>query len=218
MSNPLLHKVREKALLVDALSARERALLFAVVATVLTVLWYGLLMQPLITKSTAVRQEISAMRDRIEVGNRALEEQVLQYSSVDGEQNRRMAELEQQIDAINQRLSDYAAELIDPAEMARVLEDVLAEQSKLKLIRVRNLDAEPVAGTGEAQATTLYRHGLEIELEGGYLAVMDYLNEIEALPWRLYWQLMEFTVEDFPRNRVRIRVSTLSLNEEWIGA
>ena len=41
---------------------------------------------------------------------------------------------------------------------------------------------------------------------------------VEALPWRLYWQAVDIEVLDYPRNRIRIEVSTLSLNEEWIGA
>jgi MSHA biogenesis protein MshJ len=65
---------------------------------------------------------------------------------------------------------------------------------------------------------TFYRHGLEIEVEGSYAACLEYLNAIESLPWRLYWQVLELDVIDYPLNRIRIEVGTLSLDEEWIGA
>ena len=62
-----------------------------------------------------------------------------------------------------------------------------------------------------------YGLDLELELEGPYLAVLAYLEDLEALPWRLYWQVLEIDVDDYPRNRIRIEVATLSLHEEWIG-
>jgi len=119
---------------------------------------------------------------------------------------------------MNERLGGYAAELIDPAEMSRVLQGVLKQQSKLRLIRVRNLSPEPLLASAEALTTTFYRHGLEIEFEGSYLDCLEYLQGIEALPWRFYWQFLEIEVLEYPRNRIRIEVSTLSPDEEWIGA
>ncbi len=32
-----------------------------------------------------------------------------------------------------------------------------------------------------------------------------------------YWQIMELEVLEYPKNRFRLEVSTLSLDEEWIG-
>lgn len=203
---------------VDALTMRERLLVFAAVTTVLATTWYAVLMQPLAVQTERARSDIHGVRSRIDDTNHALEQQVLQYSSTDEEQQRQMDKLLHRIDEINRQLGDYAAELIDPAEMARVLEDVLRQQPQLKLIHVRNLAAEPLLQGVGADSTTLFRHGLEIEFEGSYFACLEYLEDIESLPWRFYWQLLELDVDQYPRNRIRLKVSTLSLDEEWIGA
>lgn len=208
---PLLAKV-------DALSLRERLLVLLTCLMLIAAMWYALLMQPLAQRATQSRTEIVALEDRIAAANRGLEEQILQLGGGGIDQRSRIASLQRRIDEINTTLGSHAAELIDPAEMARVLEGVLKEQSRLSLVRIRNTTPESLsAGDGE-DAATFYRHGLEIEVEGSYAACLEYLDAIEALPWRLYWQMLEIEVIEYPHNRIRLEVSTLSLDEEWIGA
>ena len=203
---------------VDKLTLRERVLVFATTVMLLAVAWHLLLMEPLALKAADSRSKIESLQARIETSNRDFEDQILQMSGTGTEYQERYARMQQRIDSINARLGDYAAELIDPAEMARVLENVLKEQSKLRLIRIRNLTPEALSASADANTATFYKHGLEIEFEGSFNATVDYLQEIEALPSRFYWQLLELEVIEYPKNRIRLEVSTLSLNEEWIGA
>ena len=208
---------------IDTLSLRERLLVLITALVLIVALWHTLLMQPLEQRASQTRAELTALEDRITAANRSLEEQILQLAGGGDEQRLRIASLRKRIDEINTTLGNHAAELIDPSEMAQVLESVLKEQSRLKLVRIRNTtpdslvaDEDPSAVT--PSAVTFYRHGLEIEVEGSYAACLEYLNAIESLPWRLYWQVLELDVIDYPLNRIRIEVGTLSLDEEWIGA
>jgi len=203
---------------VDALTLRERLLVLITALVLIVALWQSLLMQPLAKRATQTRAELTELEERITVANRSLEDQVLQLAGGSGEQRSRVASLRKRIDEINATLGNHASELIDPAEMARVLESVLKEQSRLTLVRIRNSDPELLSASEDASEVTFYRHGLEIEVEGSYIACLEYLNAIEQLPWRLYWQVLEIDVIDYPLNRIRIEVSTLSLDEEWIGA
>ncbi len=203
---------------VDALSMRERLLLMITASVLIAALWHTMLMQPLEQRASQTRAELTALEGRISDANRNLEDQILQLADGDNEHRTRIASLRKRIDEINATLGNHAAELIDPAEMARVLEGVLKEQSRLTLVRIRNTTPDSLTADEDPSAVTFYRHGLEIEVEGSYAACLDYLNAIEALPWRLYWQVLELDVIDYPLNRIRIEVGTLSLDEEWIGA
>lgn len=203
---------------IDRLSRRERLLAMVTLVTAIVAIWHMVLMQPLGHRADASRMEIQSIRDRIDATNKNLEEQILQLAGAGSEDRGRIATIQFRIEEINEVLGNYAAELVDPAEMARVLEQVLKEQTSLTLVRMRNLAPETISAGDEDDATRFYRHGLEIEVEGNYAACLDYLAEIEALPWRLYWQLLDLEVVEYPLNRVRIEVSTLSLDEEWIGA
>ena len=203
---------------IDALSVRERVLVLLTALVLIAAAWHTLLMQPLQQRAAQTRAELSALEQRIVAANQNLEEQILQLAGGGDEQRTRIASLRQRIDEINATLGNHAAELIDPSEMAQVLEGVLKEQSRLTLVRIRNTTPESLSADEDPDAVTFYRHGLEIEVEGSYAACVEYLDAIEALPWRLYWQVLELDVLEYPRNRIRLEVGTLSLDEEWIGA
>ena len=203
---------------VDNLNLRERLLVFVSGLMLLGSAWYLGLMQPLDQQAERNRSEIASLQDRIELYNQNVEVQALQISSTGTGDREKLARIQGRLDEINERLGGYVAELIDPAQMSRVLQGLLKKQSKLRLIRVRNLSPEALSASTDALTTTFYRHGLEIEFEGNYLACLEYLQEIEELPWRFYWQLLDIEVLEYPRNRIRLEVSTLSPDVEWIGA
>jgi len=203
---------------VDNMSIRERLLVFVTGLMLVGSAWYLVLMQPLDQQATRNRSEIATLRERIGLYNQNLEVEVLQISGADTGEREKLARLQGRLDEINERLGGYVAELIDPAQMSLVLQGLLKKQSKLRLIRVRNVSPEALSASADALTTTFYRHGLEIEFEGSYLACLEYLQEIEALPWRFYWQFLDIEVLEYPRNRIRLEVSTLSPDEEWIGA
>ncbi len=203
---------------VDKLSLRERMLVFAAALMLLGSAWQLTLMQPLSLRAMNSRAEIEHLQERTNENNQNLEDQLLQFTVGGIDYQNRIMQIHRRIDDINARLGDYAAQLIDPAEMARVLEGVLKKQSELRLIRLRNRTPEAILTPGEVKTTTFYKHGLEIEFEGSYFACLEYLQEIEALPWRFYWQILELEVLKYPQNRIRIEVSTISTDVEWIGA
>jgi MSHA biogenesis protein MshJ len=210
-----LAPVRNK---IDGLSRRERLLIMITTLVFIVAVWHLLLMAPLATQADAGRAELDSLQERITNANQTLEEQILQLADVGSADRTRVVAIQRRIDEINEDLGNYASELIDPGEMARVLEEVLKEQTSLRLVRMANLPPESITAGEQESATRFYRHVLEIEVEGSYRACMDYMSEIEALPWRLYWQLLDLEVVEYPLNRIRIEVSTLSLDEEWIGA
>ena len=216
--SPIMTKLTSLLAVVDKMSLRERLLVFGAGMMLLGSVWYLGLIQPLTKQVTKNRTEIASLQERTKTTNQNLEVQALQISNTGAEDREKFERVQQRLDDINERLGGYAAELIDPAEMSRVLQSVLKEQSKLRLIRARNISRGAMSASAEAETTTFYRHGLEIEFEGSYLACLEYLQGIEALPWRFYWQFLEIEVLEYPRNRIRIEVSTLSPDEEWIGA
>jgi len=112
--------------------------------------------------------------------------------------------------------------LIEPKQMAKVLEVVLAQNTDLKLQRVQSLGAEPLspikAKEGEeAETLGIYRHGLQIEFKGSYLSTLKYLKALDKLPWNFYWDVLELNVDKYPVSTIVITVHTLSFHEGWIG-
>jgi len=110
--------------------------------------------------------------------------------------------------------------------MLEALRDVLNKQQGLRLVSMRNLPvtslATPSGDTKAAESKPVasggpYVHSLELVVEGSYLDVLRYLQSVEALPWRFYWQVLELKTTEYPLNRVRVRLNTLSMDKEWLG-
>jgi len=201
----------------DDLQLRERLLVVATAIMLLGSAWYLGLMQPVGKQIKNTVAEIELVRQRIESVNQSLEIQALHASGGAANYREQFTQVQRRIEELNAKLVGYTAELIGPAEMAHVLQGILKEQSNLRLIRVRNLSPKALS-TSDDTDTVFYKHGLELEFEGGYFACLEYLQELEALPWRLYWEILEIEVLEYPLNRIRLEVSTLSPYEEWIGA
>ncbi len=80
------------------------------------------------------------------------------------------------------------------------------------------MPVEPVRVKADAEAVPgLYRHVMRVELRGGYFAVRDYLNELEAAPWRFSWRSLNYHVGQFPDGVVVLEVETLSREKTWLG-
>lgn len=63
----------------------------------------------------------------------------------------------------------------------------------------------------------VYRHQVDVTVTGRYFDVLAYLNTLESMPWRFYWQHLTYSVTDFPAASVTIQVYTLSADRGLMG-
>lgn len=230
---------------IDALELRERALLFVALLGVLAVLWQVLLFTPL--DSARERLELRVGELHAEITNLERETASLvrtRSQDPDVAAREHLARLRAERERLDGALQEVTAHLVPPERMAGLLEEVLTRETRLKLVRLEGLGAAPVldaarraAGADAAPAAArqrpvaaqqaapaapgpavaLYRHGLRIDFEGGYLETLDYLRALEALDQQFLWDSVEFRVEAYPRATVSIILHSLSLDDDWIG-
>lgn len=82
----------------------------------------------------------------------------------------------------------------------------------------------PVPGLGPDPATIatakprelLYRHGVEIVLQGSYLDMINTMQALEALPVQLFWGGAHLDAQQYPEARLTLTLYTLSLDEQWM--
>ncbi len=197
---------------------RERILLSAMLIAAVGFTFDSLALRPLEQERgrteaalVARREQIAALESQIEaVRNPVLDET---------ERARRdeIRQLEQQIAEIDGAISTAISQLVPPEAAVEVLEELLAHDGRLELVNLtsqqpRRLGAEETRG-----ASTLYHHGLRIEIQGDFAATLDYLRRIEQSDWQLLWDRFEYQVESFPDAHVTIELHTLSEREEWVG-
>lgn len=104
------------------------------------------------------------------------------------------------------------SDLVSPAEMLPLLEQLLGRHHGLKLRSLQSLGR-----TALGQGTpTLYRHGVELTVEGRYTDLLDYLKTLEASPQRLLWGGLQLKVLQHPQVLLTLRLHTLSTDAHWV--
>lgn len=207
----------------DQLSLRERIIVLVATLLLIALIWDSLFMAPLDRTRKGSVQQIEALRAEISGLDQSIEALVAQAAADPKAGNRTTADdLRAEIQQLDGKLAGVTSGLIAPKEMSRVLEQVLARASRLTLRTLRTLPPEGVVAPGAAPAGTaaaaqIYKHGVELELTGGYLDTLYFLQALEALPWRFFWERIEYTVEQYPSGKVKLRLYTLGLDEGWIG-
>lgn len=214
----------------NAMSLRERALVVAAMAAALIMIWTIAIQDPMQARRRALELELSTIRESLVSGSVASD-----GTSAEGSVAVALAEvseLEARLGEINAKLESESAGLIPPERMVEVIHDVLTRQRGVKLISLHNkpvtalvqppergarVDRKDDSGDALANNSGPYMHPVEIVVEGSYLDILAYLRALEDLDWQFYWKNLDLISVDYPLNRVRIEVGTLSMDKEWIG-
>ncbi len=216
---------------------RERVLLTVTALVVLLFAGWELAVAPVVAGNEQLRYRQVSLSD-----NRAalMEQQSLLSEQLASDPSQvlrnQLAARQQRLERLNNELAETTGRLIAPRAMVVLLRDILAAQDKLELLGVDLLSPVPVfdrpsdsasesAGNSsgddsrnnETAEPLLFAHDAEIVLRGGYMDVLDYLETLEAMDARLGWVLLEYDSSNYPDNKVRIRVRTLSLDRAWLG-
>lgn len=201
-------------------SLRERAMILMTLVVVLVVVWNALLIEPSLVARKKTLGEIGRLKG--EIALLSAEEMVSrQQASVDPDQESRQQidQLKAAIAEFDRKLEEHLVDLLSPEEMSILLQKILKQQKGLRLITMENLPAEPLFAQkeGEKSQIGLYRHALRMELEGRYLNLLAYLEILEKLPHKVFWDILTVDTKEFPLTRIRLQIHTLSLKEDWIG-
>ncbi len=211
----------------DQLSLRERVIVLIAALLLIALIWDSTFMAPLDKQRKANLQQIISLRAEIAGLDQGIEALVAQGAADPKQSSHATADtLREEIKDIERRLAGVTSGLIAPKEMSHVLEQVLARAGRMQLHGLRTLPPQGVVAPGSeaagspgaaASSAQIYKHGVELELSGSYMDTLYFLQALEALPWRFFWDRIEVVMEEYPRARVKLRLYTLGLEEGWIG-
>ena len=223
---------------IDVLQTRERVLLFAVAVVVIIVLVQMLLIEPVIKKKELLSRQHQQLTDTI--AQQRINKQQLEIMLVAGVNKAKIAHRDKlkiehaQLDA---KIQSSILTLIPPKLMPLVLEKVLVENDKLKLLSLENkpvvalvtqvkkpvntrqrkdlIDGSESSPASETQG--LYKHSFVLRLEGSYPAAIEYFEALSELPWRFNWDALHYEVISYPKASISLEIHTVSMSEDWIG-
>lgn len=229
---------------VDAMSLRERIMIFAGTALTLMLLLNALLFDPQFAQQKQLSQQIKSEQSKIAGMQTEIQQKVQsQADDPDAANKELLKQLQQQSQQMHADLLGLNNVLVKPENMASVLEDILKRNGKLRLISLNTLPVSsltsaapneakvpaeksvvptppatvPAAAQSLADTSQIYKHGVEIVVQGTYLDMMSYMSALEAMPWQLFWGKAKMHVETYPEATLSLTLFTLSLDKKWLN-
>jgi MSHA biogenesis protein MshJ len=228
---------------VDAMSLRERAMAFGIAALLLITLVNTLLLDPLLAKQKELSNKVKQEQQQIAALQAEIQLRVKSHDhDPDAPARERLRTLKQQSAQMQGDLQGMQKGLVSPDKMAALLEDLLKGNSRLRLVslktlpvtplyepiptNVKQIDGKATAGSAPQQAKSegkqggadiVYKHGVEIVVQGGYADLTGYLSQVEALPWQLFWANAKLNVDTYPKANLTLTLFTLSLDKKWLN-
>jgi len=221
---------------IDALSLRERAIVFVSAAAVIVFLVFWTTLNPLYAQQGKLRALLNQQRNNIAGIDAEIGTTLQAYSADPDAPNRlRLAALSAEAEAFGAKLRAVQEGLVAPDKMAPLLETILRANGRLRLVSLKTLPSGDLDSAGGAPAEAapvppsakpgvpaakpgglLYRHGVELGMRGSYLDMIDFMAALESMPTQLFWGKAVLEVEEYPVARLTLSLYTLSLDKKWI--
>jgi len=236
VSAPIRQRVLQLAARMDALSLRERAMVFGATVAVLAFAGHTFVLAPQDAKQAALRTQIDQQQAAIAAIDGEITARV-EGSRIDpdAQSRARLNTMQQEMGQLGSQLLALEHGLVPPERMGPLVDGILRANGRLKLVSMRTLPAEPLAAPGTASAAAaapaanagaapaaasdvplLYRHGVEVTVRGNYLDMVDYMSALDAMPTRMFWGRARLDVETYPGARLTLTLHTLSLDRQWM--
>jgi len=210
---------------IDALTLRERGIMFVTLLALLYFIASSFVFSPLKKQQQRLENEIKMKYDQIAAVSAQTQSMIhAATTDPDVENEARLKQLREQIGLLDPRLAGVSQSLVSPRDMARFVEQVLTRNQALQVLKVESLPPAPVDGqpvsteaSAPAPAQGVYKHGMRIEVRGRYIDLVKYLRALEAMPWKVFWGQVTLEADDQAMSKLTLVIYTLSLHQGWIG-
>lgn len=209
-----------------AFSRRERLLVALAVVFGPLLIGYSLFVDPQNARQKTIENMLAGdgtTMARLQAEEASLKQQL----SVDPDAGRKadLAALIAERDRLDEQLQQFSAVMLRPEEMNGLLESMLARHSGLRLLGLKTVAPQSVVALEPREGDSkpversfdLYRHGVEIRLEGNYGQLQAYLSQLEKMQQKLLWGPLKYQVIDYPRAEMTLTVYTLSPDRTWLA-
>ncbi len=220
-------RVKKLADRIDNFSLRERGLIFFSVMTVLYVVADNFILGAMFDQQDRLRGQLTAKHKQIIALDKQIQQTLVGPGGKAGAQKQvRLQQLRMQLTGLRSNVEEITTDLVSPKDMARLVEDILIKNRRLKVIEIANIPPHPIATVDktvskkrkvQASAPVIFKHGMRVRLQGRYQDIVSYLQALEQLPWKVFWGQVTLDSQVYPISQLTLVLYTLSLSEGWIG-
>lgn len=218
---------------IDSRIMRERALIMLTAFAFMFMLWNFLVQSSIDKKTEEARANLAALAtQRITLQTQIAASTQSLLNDPDKQKKEQIAQLQTDINGVVNQLQSVSQNLIKAEQLPQALQEVLQKTEQLTLLEVKTLPAQELQFIEVSSTTTsnsqppsvtedpnagVYQHAVELRVAGSYSQILRMLISLEHLPWRFYWQSLDYKVDHYPNAEVTLRVYTLSSEEGLFG-
>lgn len=220
----------------DALSLRERGMVFAACALALVFMFYLMLIEPLFGKRAMLDSAIAQNQATVAAVDKEIVLTIAAHGADPDQAARdRLNALLAETAQLKDRLRHMQNGLVAPERMVLLLENLLRQHARLRLVSLKTLapdvvgaaatapaaSAAPAAGAQAARqpaaALQLHRHGVEVVVEGSYVDMVNYMQALQTMPTQVFWGKASLETQAYPVSRLTLTLYTLGLDNTWMA-
>ncbi len=195
---------------IDALTLRERILLFAAIVAVT----YGLIVvaaiHPLENRARVVEADLAATHAKTRQIAATLD--TLLAPGTRAREAAALKALTRKVGVLKARLARLTAGLVPARDMPALLRHVLARSPGVTLVALIDRRTTAVRRNPKDKPF-LYRHEMTIVVRGPYAPLLRYLTALARSKRHVLWGRVALTADRYPVSTIRLRVYTLSTHE-----
>ncbi|WP_297481616.1 type 4a pilus biogenesis protein PilO [uncultured Photobacterium sp.] len=198
-----------------ALSRREQWLIAITGWIAIIFIGFMLVIEPQMVTSQNIKTSLlNANNDIQTVSNELIIAKRKLAINPNKEFENKIEKYKQKNNILEKKLETKIGSLVTPAQMTRLLEQVLLHSSQLKLEAMTSLPSQQLIPGNDVG---YFIHPVSLNFSGSYFNVVNYLKKLEALPVKYYWLSLNYQVEKYPLANIELKVYTLGENKDFIG-
>lgn len=206
---------------IDALTLRERAIMFGATAAVIIFLVFSMFLNPSYAQQRLMLDEMARQQDKIAGVEADIAQTIVAHTvDPDAAERARLATMHSQVQALSESLTTMQQGMVPPERMTVLLEQILRAHRGLRLKSMRTLvesTAAPAAPAGTAGPEALLkRHGVELVVQGSYVDMVAYMSALEAMQGQLFWGSATMKVDAYPNATLTLVAYTINLDKKWM--
>lgn len=183
---------------IDALSLRERVIMFASLALALAALVDALLLSPAIAERRALAEQMR--RNGNELGTLRAQLAAATQTGTDTPLGRQRAAVERaraELQSLDAQVQARLAHRDEVTRLPELLERVLRRHERLTLTRLATVEA-PRSAAADGAGSGLRWQAVELSVAGSYLDLMQYLAALEQELPGLRWGALQIATQTQP--------------------
>ncbi len=166
--------------------------------------------QALASQAQALQSQLVETKNKIDTLNGILKTESIAKMMAERQQ------IELKMQKVDQQLLNMRYVLISKEDWIKLKEEIIHQQDNIDYhITLKSINDLPVqpwsppavdsADMAKIIPHTIYQHALEVKFQSDYFNAIQYVSQLEKLPWPLYWDRLEYKVLTYPMAEVNIK-------------